>query len=410
MIRKKTLLVSILVLLGVACVPPSEVTVTEKVDYAARENECNKYISFAYTNFQNRDFEGVIRNYSQAISNGCGESHASDIYQWMGRAYIEAGKLDSAAYIINKGVQYLQEDTPLLILGGWTASKLDNTDDEIYYYEKILSYDPENVEVMQKLSVVYGNNNMYKEQMVILKMWQKIEPDNSDVLGELKNTLSKLGLDVLSIDKDRWEKEPDNIQYGLEYVNGLLDSDRYSEAIDVLNELLYHDNNNVQVLKILSETYLNTNKPDDAERSYKKLYKLDKSDIATPVALMGIFINKNDFATALEWAEKAVSNHAGNGVSYFNRAEVYFSCADYCQRQREKSELKFKDKLVYEMAYEDYKEAVARGYLPATTRRDFLKENYITDKADWFMRPADEFEASPDGDCYGWITRTIKRK
>ncbi len=408
--RKKTAIASLLVLFGVACVPPSEAPVEEKIDYAARENECNKYISFAYTNYQNRDFEGVIRNYNQALSNGCGEGHASDIYQWMGRAYIEMGKLDSAAFIISKGVQYLPEDTPLLMVGGWTAGKLGNLDDEIYYYDKILSYDPENTEVMQLLSDIYGKNKMYKEQIVILNMWQKIEPDNSDVLGELKNASSKLGLDVLDIDKHRWEKDPGNIQYGLEYVDGLIGADRYTEAIDVLNELLYHDQNNKQVLKLLSESYLNAGKADDAEKSYKRLYRLDKSDISIPIALTEIFINKDDYATALEWAEKAVTNSAGNGVSYYHRAEVYFSCADYCQRQREKSELKFMDKVVYEMAYEDYKEAVARGYLPAKTRRDFLKENYITTKADWFMRPADEYDVSPDGDCYGWIKRSIKRK
>jgi hypothetical protein len=66
--------------------------------------------------------------------------------------------------------------------------------------------------------------------------------------------------------------------------------------------------------------------------------------------------------------------------------------------------------VVYEIAWQDYNAAVKSGYYRAKTRRDFLAENNVTNSSDWFMRPDNEREVKPQGDCYSWIERSIKRK
>ena len=186
----------------------------------------------------------------------------------------------------------------------------------------------------------------------------------------------------------------------------MIGATRISEAVAVLEELRSYANTDTRILKLLAENYLKIDQTDAARRTYEDLYKLDKVDVDVPIALTDIFISEKNYSSAIIWAEKAVLNTAGNGRSYNNRAEVYFNCASECQG----ADVKFSDKLVYEMAYLDYKEAVARGYTQSKIRRDFLKENYITTTADWFMRPSDEYEAKPEGSCYGWIKKTIKRK
>ena len=42
--------------------------------------------------------------------------------------------------------------------------------------------------------------------------------------------------------------------------------------------------------------------------------------------------------------------------------------------------------------------------------KNFLKDNYITTSADWFMRPEGEIEVKPQGDCYAWIDKIVQRK
>ena len=73
-------------------------------------------------------------------------------------------------------------------------------------------------------------------------------------------------------------------------------------------------------------------------------------------------------------------------------------------------ELNFWDKIVYEIALEDYINAYTNGQYNAATRKKFLEENYITTSTDWFMRPEDEMEVKPQGDCYQWIDERVKRK
>ncbi len=119
-----------------------------------------------------------------------------------------------------------------------------------------------------------------------------------------------------------------------------------------------------------------------------------------------ILTSNEKFQDALEWAEKAISISGSKGEAYYQRAEVYFSVAESCSGDP----IQFWDKIVYEISWKDYQTAVNKGYKPAKARRDFLKENYITTSADWFMRPEGEIEVRPQGDCYAWIDKTVQRR
>lgn len=394
-----------LLIIGIGCVPPEQEP-EQVIDPALREADCNKYLSFAYTNYQNRDFEGSVRNFKKMLNLGCGESHAQDVYEYMGRAYIELAKLDSASYIFNKGIQYLPEDVDLLEVAAWTEGRRGNVTDQIYLLDKILSFDESNMRIIEELNDVYAKEKMYDDQLIIVDLWLKYDPGNAKALGVKVALYNILGKDPLDVDRERWEVDKKDIQFGLRYANGLIGATRISEAVAVLEELRSYANTDTRILKLLAENYLKIDQTDAARRTYEDLYKLDKVDVDVPIALTDIFISEKNYSSAIIWAEKAVLNTAGNGRSYNNRAEVYFNCASECQG----ADVKFSDKLVYEMAYLDYKEAVARGYTQSKIRRDFLKENYITTTADWFMRPSDEYEAKPEGSCYGWIKKTIKRK
>ena len=100
--------IKILFIMFVACVPPEDMedTSLSQEEKEARNKECDIYLSFATTNYQNRDFIGAIENYSEVIDMGCGKRNSLQIYQWMGRAYIEINKLDSASYVFKQGLKY----------------------------------------------------------------------------------------------------------------------------------------------------------------------------------------------------------------------------------------------------------------------------------------------------------------
>jgi len=393
----------------VSCTPPEDGASpdTSSNQTSAEVNqECDLYLSFAITNFQNRDFQSTVENFNYVIDLGCGKRKARDIYQWLGRAYIELGKQDSASIVFKQGLKFLPDDESLLKVASWNAGKMGDFNEQLFYLDKWLSLDETNSEVLEKLSDLYKENEMYEEQINILNMWLSVDSSNKKANAEKKATYNILGKDETDVDKERWEADPSNVQYGIDYANGLQDAGNDEKVVSVCNELLMYEKYNVKVLRLLADAYLNLYQEDEALKTFENLAKVNPSDHSVFMEISEIYSNKEDFNSALEWAEKAIVADGGKGETYFQRAEVFFSIAETCSGEV----LTFWDKIVFEISWQDYNEAINKGYYRAKTRRDFLTENNITSTSDWFMRPDSEKEVTPQGDCYSWIDRKVKRK
>ena len=378
-----------------------------------RNGECALYNSFAAGNYQNRDYESAIDNYRYMVDIGCSEcaclgggNDAEYIYAYFGRSYIEVGKLDSAIYIFKQGLKYLSNDEALLENAQWTAGKLGNLDEQIYYLDKWLGLDESNSKVLNKLSEVYKQNEMFDEQVQILNMILKINPGDRNANAEKKAAFQALGKDELDVDKERWNADPSNVQYGKDYVKGLLDRDRNEEAVQVCNELIVYDKYDTQILKYLGDAHLSLYNEDLAIEAYESIANIDKADYINAIELSKLYINKEQFETAFKWSEKAVQFSGKKGVALNQRAEVYFSLAEFCSSES----LSFWDKIVFEIAWEDYLSAAEAGYVRAKSRADFLYENNITTTSDWFMISETGDQLMPKGECYSWVNRSVKRK
>jgi tetratricopeptide (TPR) repeat protein len=391
----------------IGCTPPEEGASPDVVSNSEETNqECDLYLSFAITNFQNRDFQSTIENFKYVIDLGCEKRNARDIYQWLGRAYIELGKQDSASMAFKQGLKYLPDDDQLLQVAAWNAGKMNNFEEQLFYLDRLLSLDESNTDVLEELSDLYKDNEMYEEQINVLNIWLGIDSSNKKANAEKKAAYNVLGKDETDVDKERWEADPSNVQYGIDYAKGLKDAGNDEKVVSVCNELLMYEKYNVKVLRLLADAHLNLYNEDEALKTFENLSKVDPTDHAVCMEISEIYANKEDFASALDWAEKAISTSGGKGETYFQRAEVFFSIAETCSGET----LTFWDKVVFEISWQDYNEAINKGYYRAKTRRDFLAENNITTTSDWFMRPDNEKEVSPQGDCYSIIDRKIKRK
>ncbi len=393
-----------LILIGCVPSPNTEVSDLTEVEIESRNKECNMYLSFATTNYQNRDYLSAIENYAEVIALGCSKINAEQIFQWMGRSYIELNKLDSAAYIFKQGLKYLPNDISLLEVTAWNEGRMENIENQIFYYEKIIEIDESNTSIMKKLSDIYRDKEMYDDQLQIINKWLKIDKTNKIAIGEKKAAYLALGKDVSDVDRQRWEKDMSNIQYGLEYVNSLMNNENQNKALEVLLKLRTYDKFNKDILEKMSSIYLDNSENNLALDSFQNLYKIEKN-YKTAIEISKILIEEEDYKSALDWSITAIEDSGENGASLFQRAEVYFALADACSGES----LTFNDKLVYEISFEDYSSALKKGFYRARARKEFLEENNITSKGDWFML-GNETIAKPEGNCYDWITRKVSKK
>ena len=121
----------------------------------------------------------------------------------------------------------------------------------IYYFYKILSIEENNLEVLEDLSNVYRDQNVYEEQISIINIWLKYDPSNKNANAEKKAAFGVLGRDETDVDRERWESETSNVQYGLDYIRSLYDSGNLDKIIEVCNELLIYEKYNKKVLRSL---------------------------------------------------------------------------------------------------------------------------------------------------------------
>jgi len=153
------LIVSVIILAALvfitSCVPPADSTEDAQVSGTATEPEidrdkCDLYLNFAYSYFQNQNWQGTIKNYKKMMEYGCQKEYAQDIYSYYGRAYQQLAKndpvyYDSALYVYLEGQKYLPDDIYIHKNIAYIYRIQKKTDLEIREYEKMLEILPRNV-------------------------------------------------------------------------------------------------------------------------------------------------------------------------------------------------------------------------------------------------------------------------
>ncbi|SVB73707.1 uncharacterized protein METZ01_LOCUS226561, partial [marine metagenome] len=181
----------------IGCVPPSVDGPTSNTSniYDMLEDcePCPLLLNFASSNYQNQDWQAAIDNYNLLLKCNCGKLDPENTYKYMAYSYQQLGLYDSAGYIFKQGLKYTPGDTDLLKMAGENAGRLKNFENQIYYLDKILSIEENNPEILELLSNVYRDQDMFEEQIDVLNIWLKYEPSSKNANAEKKAAFSALG-------------------------------------------------------------------------------------------------------------------------------------------------------------------------------------------------------------------------
>ena len=416
---------------------------------------CEQWLSAADINRQSGLYQECVDAYNISLSDGCGDKYADKIYQWMGRAYINLGKLDSAKWSVDKGLRALPEDLQLLNVAAFVSKKQSRFDDQLYYLDKKLQLEEEiegllsftdsnsnekDIMDLQKslgmsadyvdglwsegidkaiaifskgrndtyklLSDYYKDQGFFEEQIDVLDEWQSLDPENSAIFKLKKSAYISLGMNPIDIDKDRWRKDPSNIKFGLDYIKKLKEESDLDKIVEVALALSDYEPNNVLVLENLGEAYLDLYELDKALRVYQKLIKVDNKNVNHFISMSKIYSDIGEYSNSTEFADKAITMSA-SAESYYNRAQIYKNIAEACRQEV----LSMSDRAVYEMAWEDLMTAIDKGNRRAKKDASFLEKNFITKNADWFRFVEDGKKTfKPTDSCYDMIDRKITKR
>ena len=417
-ITKKIIIIGITGLMVNMCVPPEQ---SAQEDYARdkarldslRELRCPRLMSSAAEYYRNQDWTQTARIYGEIADLGCDEWNAvyappEEIYQYYSIAFEQMGKFDSAEAVLLKGLRKLPENIQLRTRLAYTYKKQGKYDKQIIEYERLVDLDPTNVTLLDDLAKLYKEEERFDDQISILSRIMEIDPNNELSQSELALAYESSGKDPLDIYQKRYEENMDNISYGLDFADRLIEADRSDEAITILKRAIRLDDSSKLGYRKLADASKKIDDLEGAASALETLFKIDPRDQNVAINLSDLYIDLAMFGKALKWAEKSIDLNSESGSGYGQKGKVYYLAWDYLRQNPFSND----DRIVAKLAFDAFSKAEELGYR-GFNKKTWLSENakdVLYGKAQWFMADSkvkNRRKISTQSKEYEWVIESI---
>ena len=406
------------IMLIMMCVPPSDTGATSAQDKkkldSLRNVRCPRLMSSAAEYYRNRDWKQTVKIYDEITTLDCDEWNPNfappqEIYQYYAIAYEQMGKFDSSEFILLDGLQKLPDNVELRKRLAYSYKKQGKGDQEIIEYERLVEMAPEDVTIMNELSKLYKETNRYDDQIYVLEKILSLDEGNEIAQSELAMAFESSGRDPLDVYRKRYEDNPSNLSYGLDYADRLIQVDQYDAAIPVLEELIIQDSSSKLAYRRLAEANRAVDDLGKSAKAYEELFKIDPRDGRIAISISDVYLENDDYRQALKWADKASSldNKTGDGLG--QKGKVYYYGWDNFRQNPFTND----DRLIAKLAYDYFVKAEKKGYR-GFSKSSWLKENekdILYGKAQWFMaedKVKRSRTISATNSDYDWVTESLK--
>ena len=380
-----------------------------------QEDRCPQLSSSAAEYYRSSNWELSAQSYSDLMELRCDQWNSDwvstdDVYLYWSIALQNLGKFEQSEQVLIKGLQELPENTSLMTRLAYAYKKQDKIDEMIIEYERLMDSGSRDIDSLRDLAGAYGKQGRVDEQISVLKKILNIDPNNSSVQSELARVYEDSGEDPLEIFKARFEDNPENASYAVEYAEKLMSNGDTDEAIDVLENTLSYNRDNSMVYMSLGKAYNENSDFEDAVNILEDLHELDKNNFRVTLLISVNSIEMDDFESAFEWGQKSMKISRNNAESLAHMGNLYYKSMQSCRGDN----FSRSDKIVASLAYEYFVKAENKGNSKYFKQKNWLEENEVLfSYADWFMTDKDvqaSGKVSPSGRCYEWVSESLAKK
>ena len=393
LLRFKYLIIVNFIFIVTMCVPLQEKSSSDFAKEKARldslrDVRCPRLMSSAAEYYRNRDWKQTIRIYSEITDLDCDEWNVvyappEEIYQYYSFAYTQIGRFDSAEFVLLDGLQKIPQNIQLRKQLAYAYKRQGKTDNEIIEYERLVDIAPDDITILNDLAKIYKDQSNYDDQIIILKKILKLDDKNDIIQSELAIAYENSGRNPLEVYERRYMDNSDNISYGLDYSERLINADRIGEAKDILKRIISKEPTSKLAYQKLGKVCWDSDDLDNAASAYETLFKVDPRDGKVAIDISDIYIDSENFGKALRWADKAINLIDNSGKGYGQKGKVYYRGWEIFKQ----NPLSVDDRIVAKLAYTNFVKAEKLNYL-GFNRSKYLKENakdILYGKAQWFM-------------------------
>ena len=280
----------------------------------------------------------------------------------------------------------------------------------IIEYERLMDGGTRDTDSLKDLAKAYGKQERVDEQISVLKKILKINPSDTTIQSELARAYEDSGEDPLELFKVRFEENPENASYAVEYADKLMSNGDTDDAIDVLENTLSYNKGNSMIYMTLGKAYNENSDFDDAVDILEDLFDLDRNNFRVAMLISVNNIEMDNFKSAFEWAKKSMKISKNNAESLAHMGNLYYKAMQSCREDV----FSRSDKIVASLAYEYFVKAEKKGNSKYYKQKSWLEENEVLFVfSDWFMTDKDvqaTGKVSPVGRCYDWVSESLAKQ
>ena len=396
------------------CTPPeqsdadSDAAEIARLD-SIREVRCPRIFSSAAEFYKNRDWSATVRAYDELTDLGCDRDDPQEVYLFYAIAYEYMGQYDSSEYVLLKGLTFLPNNVDLRKRLAFSYEKQGKISLQMDELDRLSYLAPEDTKIKSDLAKLYESQERFDDQIAVLKDLLEIQPNNEAAQSDLAQAYEKSGRDPLDVYQNRFENNPDNVSYGLDYADKLVAADRPNDAIRVLRQVVDIDPSSKISLRKLAQAYDSSDKLNDAAKTYEKLFRLDPRDFRVAVKISEVYIEDEDYSSAFNWADKALTL-SGEGEAHGAKGNVYYKAFQSCRS----NDISTDDRVVATFAYQEFDKAEKKGFSKYRRSKDWLTDNEVLfGKPQWFMMNAEVKNrgfVNVTNRCYSWVSEKLNKQ
>ena len=380
-----------------------------------RDDRCPQLSSSSAEYYRSSNWELSAQSYAELMELRCDQwnpdwVNADDVYLYWSIALQNLGKFEESESVLIKGLEELPDNESLITRLAYAYKKQDKIDEMIIEYERLMDAGSRDTDSLKDLAKAYAQQGRVDEQISVLKKILKINPSDSTIQSELARAYEDSGEDPLEIFKARFEENPENASYAVEYADKLMSNGDTDDAIDVLENTLSYNRDNSIIYMTLAKAYNENSNFDDAVDILEDLFELDRNNFRVAMQISVNSIEMDNFEDAFEWAKKSMKISKNNAESLAHMGNLYYKAMQSCREDA----FSRSDKIVASLAYEYFVKAEKKGNSKYYKQKSWLEENEVLFAyADWFMTDKDvqaTGKVSPVGRCYDWVSESLAKQ
>jgi tetratricopeptide (TPR) repeat protein len=360
--------------------------------------EVKKNWSFGYENYKNKQYERAIPYFRAVTGLDTARVFKERSFRYLGMCHFQLSQFDSALTTWRAGLNLYPDDLYLNQRMGHLLSTMDRGSEAITHYVAAVGIDAQDYESWKQLGQLYVKEEDCEKAIEAYEKYLEGSPDDGITKSLVSELLAQCYDDPqLVIDKkvEIAKAEADNTQVRLEIADLYMRQQKYADAIQWYKEYSSLKPEDTFGMEQIARAYELMQKFSEALTWLKKIVAVKPNDKRTLAKISQIYSDLSQFENARTYANRALQVDGAFGAGWIALGQAYEKSAGKCS-----DEAKWDEKLVYELAYQQYKRAAQDpAYKGDADRHIQYASNYLPTKEDVFMHSA----KAPTKECYGWI-------